>query len=71
MPRAKSVEARGPARGRSASAACAEVSISVMPPGCSVDAAVRIIAKPTMFEAAIPAIVSKLIRSRAAGPWAG
>lgn len=38
-----------------------------MPPGCSVDAAVRIIAKPTMFEAAIPAIVSKLIRSRAAG----
>jgi len=50
--------AKGPAIGFKASAACAELSISVLPWACSVAAVVTIIESAIRFEKAMPIIVS-------------
>ena len=57
--------------GRRASAAWAEVWMSVMPSGCRTAAVVTMIAKATTFENVMPTMVSTSIRCSARGPWSG
>ena len=54
MPRLKRRNAKRPAIGRSASAACADDSISVMPCVCSVTAVVSMMKNAIRFENAMP-----------------
>ena len=62
MPSAKMNSAKCPAIGLSASAACADVSISVLPLAFSVAAAVMMIEIAIKFEKAIPTMVSARMR---------
>jgi hypothetical protein len=64
MPRLNSTKVNSPASGRSASAACAEVWMSVTPTACSVAAVLRMMKKAIRFENVIPTIVSTLMRRR-------
>ena len=54
MPRAKTTNTNGPAMGRSASAACDEVWMSVTPWACRVAAVVSMMNSATRFESAMP-----------------
>jgi hypothetical protein len=54
MPMLKSRNAKFPAMGRSASAACAELSMSVTPCACSVAAAVSMMKNAIRFEKPMP-----------------
>ena len=54
MPAAKMAKAKAPAIGRSASAACAEVWMSVTPWAFSVAAVVMMMNSATRFESAMP-----------------
>ena len=63
MPRAKIVSAKAPASGLNASAACAEVSISVLPFAWRVAAVVMIMAMAMIFDKAIPTSVSTRMRA--------
>ena len=67
MPVANSAKANSPAMGRNASAACAEVAMSVMPRACSVAAVAKTIASDTSELNAMPTIVSIRIRA-SSGP---
>ena len=64
MPAANSTNANSPAIGRSACAACADDSMSVMPALCSVTAVVSMIENAIRFENVMPSQVSILIRRR-------
>ena len=63
MPSAKTVKAKRPAIGRSASAAWAEVWMSVTPCACSVAAVVSMMNSAMMFEAPMPTRVSSRMRA--------
>src|SRR6476661_6719600 len=67
IPAANSTNANSPAIGRNASAACAEVSMLVMPCACSVAAVAKTIASDTSELNAMPIIVSMRIRA-SSGP---
>ncbi len=71
MPSAKRTKAKGPAAGRSASAACAELWISVAPLACSVAAVVTMMARPTSTATPMPTAVSSSMRFSAAGACSG
>ena len=67
MPAANSTKVNGPAIGRSASAACAEVWISVMPCACSVVAVVMMMNRLMTLEYPMPTQVSSRMRPICAG----
>lgn len=67
MPSAKMSSARGPAIGFNASAAWAELWMSVLPCACKVAAVVMMIESAIRFENAIPISVSRRIRRNSSG----
>ena len=71
MPSAKMVKAKRPAIGRSASAACDEVWMSVTPCAFSVAAVVSMMNSAMMFEKPMPTIVSSCMRAICRGACSG
>jgi hypothetical protein len=65
------VSAKAPASGLNASAACAEVSILVLPFAWRVEAVVMIMAMPMIFDKAIPTSVSIRMRVNSASVFDG
>ena len=63
MPSANSAKVKTPAIGRSASAAWAEVWMSVTPLACSVAAVAKMMKMATTFETPIPTTVSVRMRA--------
>ena len=66
MPAANRAKPNGPATGRSASAACAEVRMSVTPLACNVAAAAKMMNTAMILETVMPTMVSVRMRASSA-----